>query len=145
MKRDAVCLSWCVCVCDMKRRRSDIDDVRRKKTSGREININNRGILISFLSNRACCYWNRWRPSRQKSLASAAGTTGSSCADGRFGSSRLMAWTRLTPPMFSHFLVRPRRRRRSLPTTTVSLLAIVMMIGKFIPSEIVSSCCLLKK
>lgn len=87
---------------------------------------------LIFLNRFCNFYWsNRWRPSRQESLASAAGTSGSSCTDGRSGSSRLMAWTRLPPPMFSHFLVRPRRRRRSLCTNTVSLLALVMMIGKF--------------
>ncbi|KAK4023189.1 hypothetical protein OUZ56_008615 [Daphnia magna] len=69
-----------------------------------------------------------WRASR---LASAAGTTGSSCANGRSRRpARLMAWTRLTPPMFSHFLVRPRRRRRrSLPDTISFLVALVIVIA----------------
>lgn len=79
-----------------------------------------------------CNYWlifvNRWRPSR---LASTAGTTGSSFIDGCSTLGLKMAWTRLTPPMFSHFLVRPRRRRRRSIATASCLLALVMMIGKW--------------
>ncbi|KAI9555771.1 hypothetical protein GHT06_018287 [Daphnia sinensis] len=79
--------------------------------------------------SRATGSISRWRDSR---LASAAGTTGSSCANGRSRRpARLMACTRLTPPMFSHFLVRPRRRRRpSLPDTiSTFLLALVIVIA----------------
>lgn len=79
-----------------------------------------------------CNYWlifvNRWRPSR---LASIAGTTGSSFIDGCSTLGLKMAWTRLTPPMFSHFLVRPRRRRRRNIATASCLLALVMLIGKW--------------
>ena len=86
-------------------------------------------VMIGILN---IYYWlifvNRWRPSR---LASIAGTTGSSFIDGCSTLRLKMAWTRLTPPMFSHFLVRPRRRRRRSIATASCLLALVMMIGKW--------------